>query len=102
LTLAGIVSEVRPLELNAKSAISSTPLGIMAFPVHSSLLTTTLLVIVKFPEPVTDPSVTQFIAPSAKAFAGLNTKPDSANASEVTRIKIRRIVYQLSLVERTR
>ena len=97
LTLAGIVTDIRPFApLNANSPISSTPLGTMALPVQPSFPTTTLSSIVKVPAPDTDPSVTQLTFSTTAALTGLNTKPESANASDVTRMEIRRIGFSLS------
>jgi hypothetical protein len=65
VTVAGIVTEASADELrNALTPIAVTPLGIGANPVQSSSSMTTLSVIVKLPEPVTDPTVTQSMTPS--------------------------------------
>ena len=96
-TLAGIVTDVRPLApLNANPAIDSTPSGITAFPLHPRPETTMLSSIVKVPEPVTDPSVTQLMFSTTAALTGLKTKPESTNASDVTSTEIRRIGFSLS------
>ena len=100
LTLDGIVTDVRPLaELNANPAIDSTPSGITAFPLHPRPETTMLSSIVKVPDPVTDPSVTQLTTSSAKAFAGLKTKPESTNAvvvRSVANLRISNVTFSMS------
>jgi hypothetical protein len=98
LTLAGIVTDVRPLApLNAYAAIASTPFGTTALPVQLLFVTTTLASTVKVPDPVTDPSVTHDTAPSstATAFAGLKTKPDIVKAKVVIIVAKRRIRFLL-------
>ena len=98
VTLAGIVTDVRPLApLNAYAAIASTPFGITALPVQLSCPVTTFSKMVKVPEPVTDPSVTHDMGPSstATAFAGLKTKPDIVKAKVVIIVAKRRIRFLL-------
>ena len=96
LTLAGIVTDVRPLApLNANCAIDSTPSGITALPVQLACPVTAFCEIVNVPEPVTDPSVTQGMSPSATAFAGFSTKPDIVKAKVVIIVAKRRIRFLL-------